>query len=64
MRIILALLFLALSNQLWAADITFVDAGVKALCVANWDTSGDGELSEEEAAAVVVSQKMPSKFGG
>ena len=52
MRIILALLFLALSNQLWAADITFVDAGVKALCVANWDTSGDGELSEEEAAAV------------
>ena len=32
--------------------ITFVDANVKALCVANWDTNGDGELSEAEAAAV------------
>ena len=32
--------------------ITFADANVKALCVANWDTNGDGELSEEEAAAV------------
>jgi hypothetical protein len=32
--------------------ITFVDANVKALCVANWDTNGDGELSEEEAAVV------------
>ena len=32
--------------------ITFADAKVKALCVANWDTNGDGELSEAEAAAV------------
>ena len=32
--------------------IEFADANVKALCVANWDTNGDGELSEEEAAAV------------
>ena len=32
--------------------ITFADANVKALCVANWDTNGDGELSEAEAAAV------------
>ena len=32
--------------------ITFADANVKALCVANWDTDGDGELSEAEAAAV------------
>lgn len=32
--------------------INFVDANVKALCVANWDTNGDGELSEAEAAAV------------
>ena len=32
--------------------ITFADTNVKALCVANWDTSGDGELSEAEAAAV------------
>jgi len=33
-------------------NITFVDANVKALCVANWDTDGDGELSYAEAAAV------------
>ena len=32
--------------------ITFADANVKALCVQNWDTDGDGELSEAEAAAV------------
>ena len=32
--------------------IVFADAKVKALCVSNWDTDGDGELSEDEAAAV------------
>ena len=32
--------------------IQFADAKVKALCVANWDTNGDGELSEAEAAAI------------
>ncbi len=32
--------------------ISFADANVKALCVQNWDTDGDGELSEDEAAAV------------
>lgn len=32
--------------------IIFADANVKALCVANWDTNGDRELSESEAAAV------------
>lgn len=32
--------------------IMFADANVKALCVANWDTDGDGELSVAEAAAV------------
>lgn len=32
--------------------INFADATVKSLCVANWDTDGDGELSEKEAAAV------------
>ena len=32
--------------------ITFIDNNVKALCVANWDTSGNGELSYAEAAAV------------
>ena len=32
--------------------ITFADANVEAICVANWDTNGDGGLSEAEAAAV------------
>ena len=32
--------------------ILFADANVKAICVANWDTDGDGELGYEEAAAV------------
>lgn len=32
--------------------INFADANVKALCVAKWDTDGDGELSEAEASAV------------
>ena len=35
-----------------SSNITFADDNVKALCVANWDTNGDGELSEAEAAAV------------
>ena len=38
--------------------ITFADANVKALCVANWDTNGDGELSEAEAAAVTSLGEM------
>ena len=33
-------------------NISFADPAVKALCVANWDSNGDGELSEAEAAAV------------
>ena len=32
--------------------IVFADDNVKALCVSNWDTNGDGELSMAEAAAV------------
>ena len=32
--------------------ISFADATVKSLCVKNWDTNDDGELSEAEAAAV------------
>lgn len=32
--------------------LDFADSNVKAICVANWDTNGDGELSEAEAAAV------------
>ena len=33
-------------------NINFADANVKSLCVANWDTNHDGELSIAEAAAV------------
>ena len=36
----------------WCDNISFADANVKAICVANWDTSGDGELSYAEAEAV------------
>ena len=32
--------------------ITFEDINVKLVCLKNWDTNGDGELSYEEAAAV------------
>lgn len=32
--------------------LSFLDANVKTLCVQNWDTDDDGELSGEEAAAV------------
>jgi hypothetical protein len=32
--------------------ILFDDANVKAICLANWDTNGDGGLSYAEAAAV------------
>lgn len=34
--------------------IEFADANVKAICVANWDTDRDGELSKAEAAAVTT----------
>ncbi len=40
------------ANFAQGVNINFVDADVKALCVANWDTNGDGELSYSEAAAV------------
>lgn len=33
-------------------NIEFADAYVKDLCLDNWDTNGDGELSYDEAAAV------------
>ena len=35
-------------------NIQFADAAVKAICVDNWDTNGDGELSYAEAAAVTT----------
>lgn len=39
-------------NEGGDSNIIFADAAVKAICVAHWDTNGDGELSKEEAAAV------------
>lgn len=39
-------------NDAEVANITFADEKVKALCVDNWDTNQDGELSFAEAAAV------------
>ena len=33
--------------------IQFADANVKAICVKNWDTDGDGELSKAEAENVI-----------
>ncbi len=35
-------------------DIVFADDNVKAICLANWDNDGDGELTYEEAAAVTT----------
>ena len=49
---LIALLSIVCRQMSWADIITFADAGVKAVCVANWDTDGDGELSTDEAAAV------------
>ena len=37
--------------------IEFADAEVKRICVANWDTDGDGELSKAEAAEVKTLKK-------
>ena len=52
-RVFTSLLLLAVSAFSWAqSEISFADAKVKAICVANWDTNGDGELDEDEAAAV------------
>ena len=35
-----------------AEPIVFADNAVKALCLANWDADGDGELYKDEAAVV------------
>lgn len=44
--------FLFIEEEEETSYINFADATVKAICIANWDTNGDGELSEVEAAAV------------
>lgn len=40
------------ANFIALGNINFADANVKAICVANWDSNNDGELSYAEAAAV------------
>lgn len=40
-------------DQQSSGNIDFADNNVKALCVANWDTDNDEELSYDEAAAVI-----------
>ena len=44
--------FLRFSDDFMPVNIEFADAEVKRICVENWDTNGDGELSYKEAAAV------------
>ena len=44
--------FLRFAGDFTPTVIEFADAEVKRLCVENWDTDGDGELSYQEAAAV------------
>lgn len=50
----LIIAFCLIGLPLQADNITFANAAVKALCVANWDTDKDGELSTDEAAAVTT----------
>ena len=54
LRTVLFILLLSIAGMTKAQteNITFADAIVKAYCVANWDTDGDGELNQAEAAAV------------
>lgn len=60
MKYIVTLLLAVLLPFVAKADnITFLDEHVKSVCVQNWDTNGDGELSMEEAATVT---KLNTKF--
>ena len=52
MTILLTMLLSMAGMRAYAQNIEFSDATTKALCVANWDTDHDGELSTDEAAAV------------
>ena len=53
-KVFLCLLTSVLFSIANAQNIDFADNAVKALCVANWDTNGDGELSVAEAADVTT----------
>lgn len=46
------LLLLSVSLSANAQNITFADQAVKSVCVSNWDTDFDGELSLDEASSV------------
>ena len=51
------------SGSINTGNITFEDATVKAICVSNWDTDGDSELSFEEAAAVTdIGTKFKAQY--
>lgn len=61
-RLLVMLMGEVLATAAWSAtddNITFADSKVKEICVANWDTNGNGELSEGEAAAITT---IGSKF--
>ena len=51
-NLLMVILSSLLPLSMLAENISFADANVKAICVANWDTNGDGELSKAEATAV------------
>ena len=44
----------AIDGSIAETLIDFVDTGTESVCVANWDTDGDGYLSKTEAAAVTT----------
>ena len=60
-KILFSLIALPFSLFLYGQNITFEDKEVKRICIANWDTNGDGELSKSEAATV---RNVGSKFSG
>jgi len=51
-KLIITYILLAFPFLAWCQNITFADAEVKRLCVSNWDSNGDGELSFDEASLV------------
>lgn len=52
-NLIVIALTVGVSFNASAENITFADGNVKDVCVQQWDTNGDGELSTDEAAAVI-----------
>lgn len=52
MKYLLSFIFSLSPLFAWCDNITFADSKVKEICVANWDTNGDGELSYTEASLV------------